>query len=58
MIQNIKKYYQKIYIKLKSREIKEENIIIKEQLEYLFNKDPYYIYEDYKKKEIQKYLKK
>jgi hypothetical protein len=58
MIQNIKKYYQKIYIKLKSREIKEENITIKEQLEYLFKKDPYYIYEDYKKKEIQKYLKK
>ena len=38
--------------------LKEESIIIKEQLEYLFKKDPYYIHEYYKKKEIQKYIKK
>jgi hypothetical protein len=44
--------------KIKESEIKEESIIIKEQLEYLFKKDPYYIHEYYKKKEIQKYIKK
>jgi len=36
--------------KIIETEIKEESITIKEQLEYLFKKDPYYIYEDYKKK--------
>ena len=36
--------------KIIENKIKGENITVKEQLDYLFEKDPYYIYEDYKNK--------
>lgn len=36
--------------KIIEEKIKEENTDVKEQLKLLFEKDPYYIYDDYKNK--------